>query len=63
LEEHVSPGIAITVYCDLLDMRPTVGEIVRLKTLKVLHDRVTGAVKPIRPDGPVPLRRRAQNSG
>lgn len=63
LEEHVATGVAITIYCDMMNLRPTVGEIVRLKALKVLHDRRTASVEPIRPDGPVPLRRRAENGG
>jgi hypothetical protein len=64
LEEHVTTGIAISIYCDMMNLRPTVGEIVRLKALKVLHDRRTASVEPLRPEGPVPLRRRrAENGG
>jgi hypothetical protein len=63
LEEHLATGVAITIYADMMNLRPTVAEIVRLKTLKVLHDRRTASVEPLRPEGPVPLRRRAENGG
>lgn len=55
---NLSVGRAISTYCEMLDLRETVAEMVRLRVLKVLHDRESGDVEPIRPDrsGPYPLR-------
>lgn len=51
-------GSAISIYTEMLDLRETMAEMVRLRVLKALHDRQSGSVEPIRPDrsGPYPLR-------
>jgi hypothetical protein len=58
VEDHMAVGSALGLYTDLLDLRATIAEMVRLKVLKVLHDRESGHVEPLRADRslPYPLR-------
>lgn len=54
----IPAGQAISIYAEMLELRDTVAEMVRLRVLKALHDRQSGGVEPIRPDrsGPYPFR-------
>lgn len=61
LREHVAVPRAVTLYSDLLDLRPTIAEMVRLKVLKTLHDRETGQVELLRPGSRSYPLRRAEN--
>lgn len=51
-------GRALSIYCEMLDLRDAVAEMVRLRVLKVLHDRELESVETLRPDrsGPYPFR-------
>lgn len=46
---------AIAIYAEMLGLRPAIAEIVRLKVLKVLHERATNDIEPLH--GPSPFRR------
>lgn len=46
---------AIAIYSEMLGLRPAIAEIVRLKVLKVLHERATNDIEPLH--GPYPFRR------
>lgn len=58
VSDRVSVGHTIATYVEMLDLRPAIAEMVRLRVLKVLHDRASGNVSPLRPDRsrPYPLR-------
>lgn len=58
LEPHATIRRGITLYTDLMGIRPGIAEIVRLKVLKVLHDKEAGHAEPLRTKGPTgyPLR-------
>lgn len=58
VDDSVPVGHTITTYVEMLELRPTIAEMVRLRVLKVLHDRASGSVSPLRPDRsrPYPLR-------
>lgn len=64
VEDHASASDGIRLYSDMLGLRPAVAEVVRLKVLKMLHDRATGQVEPLSPDRSVlhPFRK-AENEG
>lgn len=57
LHEEVSTLRAIAIYSDMMELRPTISEIVRLKALKVLHERTTGDIEPLHPAVPYSFRR------
>lgn len=58
LGEEVSVQDGIDRYVDMMGIRAAIAEIVRLKVLKVLHDKAAGHAEPLRPKGPAsyPLR-------
>lgn len=58
VDEHLAVGQTMGLYSDHLDLRPTIAEMVRLKVLKVLHDRESGHAEPLRAErsAPYPLR-------
>jgi hypothetical protein len=58
LERHATIRRGIALYNELLAIRPAIAEIVRLKVLKVLHDKEAGHAELLHPNGPsrYPLR-------
>lgn len=62
VDGHLSTVQAIALYSDMLSLRPTISEMVRLKVLKALQDQESGDVQPLHRDGLHPFRR-AENDG
>lgn len=62
--EHASTNEGIRLYTEMLNLRPAVAEMVRLKVLKRLHDQATAQVDSLEPDRTVlhPFRK-VENDG
>lgn len=62
LEEYGDIPGALDAYADMMSLRSTIGEMVRLRVLKTLHDELRGDVEPLHPrPTPLPLRRVVDN--